>query len=80
MEKNVKLIEKKFFTMKQNSQRVLCKLFNKCVLYSMKTEQIHVMTLSYYSNKSIFFKADRVRSKNEKHSQDSRENCRVQTI
>ena len=45
-----------------------------------KSEQIHIMTLSYYSNKSIFFKADCVRSKHEKHSQDSRENCRVRTI
>ena len=54
--------------------------FNKCVLYSKKNEQIHIMTLSYYSNKSIFFKADCVRSKHEKHSQDSRENCRVQII
>ena len=63
--------------------------FNKCVLYityakerpyySKKNEQIHIMTLSYYSNKSIFFKADCVRSKHEKHSQDSRENCRVRT-
>ena len=48
--------------------------------YSKKNEQIHIMTLSYYSNKSIFFKADCVRSKHEKHSQDSRENCRVRTI
>ena len=38
---------------------------------SKKNEQIHIMTLSYYPNKSIFFKADRVRSKHEKHSQDS---------
>ena len=80
MEKNVKLMEKKFFAVKQNSQSVLCIFFNKCVLYSKKNEQIHIMTLSYYSNKSIFFKADCVRSKHEKHSQDSRENCRVRTI
>ena len=76
MEKNIKLMEKKFFALKQNSQSVLCKFFNKCVLYSKKNEQIH-MTLKYYSNKSIFFKVDCVRSKNEKHSQDSRENCRA---
>ena len=48
--------------------------------YSKKNEQIHIMILSYYSNKSLFFKADCVRSKHEKHSQDSRENCRVRTI
>ena len=54
--------------------------FNKCVLYSEKNDQIHIMTLSYYSNKSIFFIADCVRSKHEKHSQDSPENCRVRTI
>ena len=35
--------------------------------YSIKNEQIHTMTLSYYSNKSIFFVADCVRSKHEKH-------------
>ena len=69
-------MEKKFFALKQNSQSVLCKFFNKCVLYSKKNEQIH-MTLKYYSNKSIFFKGDCVRSKNEKYSQDSRENCRA---
>ena len=90
MEKNVKLMEKKFFAMKQNSQSVLCKFFNKCLLYmtyakewpyySKKNEQIHIITLSYYSNKSTFFKADCVRSKHEKHSQDSRESCRVRTI
>ena len=80
MEKNAKLMEKKFFAMKQNLQSVLCKFFNKCVLYSKKNEQIHIMTLGYCSNKSIFFKADCVRSKHEKHSQDSRENCRVQPI
>ena len=34
--------------------------------YSKKNEQIHIMTLSYYSNKSIFFKADCVRSKHGK--------------
>ena len=33
MEKNVKLIENKFFAMEQNSQSVLCMFFNKCVLY-----------------------------------------------
>ena len=33
MEKKVKLMEKKFFAMKQNSQSVLCKFFNKCLLY-----------------------------------------------
>ena len=48
------------------------------VLLYKTNEQIHIMTLSYYSNKSIFFKADCVRSKHEKHSQDSRENCQVQ--
>ena len=48
--------------------------------YSKKNEQIHIMTLSYYSNKSIFFKAGSVRSKHEKQPQDSRENCRVRTI
>ena len=77
---DVKLMEKKFFAMKQNLQSVLCKFFNKCVLYSKKNEQIHMMTLNYYSNKSIFFKVDCVKSKHEKHLQDSRENCRVQTI
>ena len=50
------------------------------LLYSKKNEQIHIITLSYYSNKSIFFKVDCVRLKHEKHSQDSRENCRVRTI
>ena len=50
------------------------------VLYSKKNKQIHIMWLSYYSNKSIFFKADCVRLKHEKHSQNSRENCRVRTI
>ena len=30
--------------------------------YSKKNEQIHIMTLSYYWNKSIFSKADCVRS------------------
>ena len=90
MEKNVKLIEKKFFAMKQNSQSVWCMFFNKCVLYrtyakewpyySKKNEQTHIMTLSYYSRKSIFFKADCVRSKHEKQSQNYRENCRVRTI
>ena len=48
--------------------------------YSKKNEQIYIMALRYYSNKSIFFKADCIRSKYEKHSQDSQENCRVQTI
>ena len=48
--------------------------------YSKTNEQIHIMTLGYYSNKSIFFKADCVRSKREKHLQDSRENYRVRTI
>ena len=48
--------------------------------YSKINKQIYIMTLSYYSNKSIFLKADCVRSKHEKHSQDSRENCRVRTI
>ena len=33
MEKNVKLMKKKFFAMKQNSQSVLCMFFDKCVLY-----------------------------------------------
>ena len=33
MEKNVELMEKKFFAMKENSQSVLCKFFNKCLLY-----------------------------------------------
>ena len=90
MEKNVKLMEKKFFALKQNSQSVSCMFFKKCVLYmayakewpyySKKNEQIHIMTLSFYSNKSIFFKAGCVRSKHEKHSQDSRENFRVRTI
>ena len=90
MEKNVKLMEKKFFAMKHNSQSVLCKfLINVYYIWRTqrsgpiivkKSEQIHIMTLSYYSNKSIFFKADCVRSKHEKHSQDSRENCRVRTI
>ena len=42
--------------------------------------QIHIMTLEYYSNNSIFFKTDCARSKHEKHSQDSRENCQVRTI
>ena len=56
MEKNVKLMEKKFFAMKQNSQSVLCKFFNKCVLYvtyakewpyySKKNEQIQLMRLA----------------------------------
>ena len=72
MEKNVKLMEKKFFATKQNSQSVLCKFLNKRLLYmtqakewpyySKKNEQIHIMTLSYYWNKSIFSKADCVRS------------------
>ena len=89
MEKNAKLMEKKFFAMKQNSQSVMCKFFNKCVLYvtyakewpyySKKNEQIHIMTLSYYSNKSIFLKPDCLRLKHEKHSQDSPKNRRVQT-
>ena len=48
--------------------------------YNKKNEQIHIMTLSFYSNKSIFVKADCVRLKHEKHSQDSQENCRVRTI
>ena len=48
--------------------------------YSNTNYQIHIMTLSYYSNKLTFFKADCVRSKHEKHSQDSQENCRVRTI
>ena len=48
--------------------------------YSKKNEQTRIMTLSYYSNKAVFLKADCVRSKHEKHSQDSRENCRVRTI
>ena len=48
--------------------------------YSKKNEQIHIITLSYYSSKSIFFKADYVRSKHEKQSQNSRENCRVRNI
>ena len=61
-------------------QSVLSKFFNKCVLYSKKNEQIHIMKFSYYSNMSMFFKADCVRSKHEKHSQDYRENCRVRTI
>ena len=33
--------------------------------YSKTNEQIHIMTVSYYSNKSIFLKADCVRSKHE---------------
>ena len=48
--------------------------------YSEKNEQIDLMTLGYYSNKTIFFKEDCVRSKHEKRSQDSRENCIVRTI
>ena len=48
--------------------------------YSKTNEQIHTMKLSYYSNKPIFFKTDCVKSKHEKYSQDSRENCRVRTI
>ena len=48
--------------------------------YSKENQQIHIMTLSFYSNKSIFVKADCVRSKHEKHSQDSQENCQVRTI
>ena len=89
MEKNAKLMEKKFFAMKQNSQSVMCKFFNKCVLYvtyakewpyySKKNEQIHIMTLSYYSNKSIFLKPDCLGLKHEKNSQDSQKNRRVQT-
>ena len=67
MEKNVKLVEKKFFAMKHNLQSVLCKFFKNFVLYSKKNEQIHIMTLGHYSNKSIFFKAECVRSKHEKH-------------
>ena len=83
-------MEKKFFTMKQNSQSVWCQFFNNCVLYmtyakewpcySKKNHQIHLMTLSYYSDKSIFFKIDYVRSKCEKHSQDSWENRQVRII
>ena len=63
--------------MKQNSQSVLCKFVNKCVsyvmyakewpYYSKKNEEIPIMTFSYYSSKSVFFKADCVRSKHEKH-------------
>ena len=34
--------------------------------YSKKNGQIRIMTLSYYSNKSISFKADCVRLKHEK--------------
>ena len=33
------------------------------------------MTLSYYSNKSIFFKANCVRSKHEKDSQEKTAEC-----
>ena len=57
MKKHVRLMEKKFFAIKQNSQSVLFKFFIKCVLYmtyakewpyySKKNEQIHIMTLSY---------------------------------
>ena len=64
MEKIAKLMVKKLFAIKQNSQSVLCKFFNKCVsymayakegpYYSKKNEQIDIMTLSFYSNKSIF--------------------------
>ena len=64
-------------------QSVLCKFFNKSVsymayakewpYYSKKNEQIHIMTLSFYLNKSIFVKVDCVRSKHEKHSQDSQD-------
>ena len=43
--------------------------------YSKKNEQIHIMTLSYYSNKSIFFKANCVRSKHEKDSQEKTAEC-----
>ena len=32
--------------------------------YSKKNEQIHIMTLSFYSKKSIFFKADCVIDRN----------------
>ena len=42
--------------MKQNSQSVLCKFFNKCVLYSKKNEQIHIMTLSCYSISQYFLR------------------------
>ena len=38
------------------------------------------MKLSYYSNKSISFKAHCVRSKHEIHSQDSQEFAKVNTI
>ena len=48
--------------------------------YSKTNEQIHILTLTYDSDKSIFFQADCVRSKHEKHLQNSRENCRVRTI
>ena len=82
MENNGKLTEKKFFAMKQNSQSVFCKFFNNCVLrvtyakewpyYCKTNEKTHIMTHSYYSNKSIFFKTGCVRSKHEKHLQDSR--------
>ena len=43
-----------------------------------KNEQIHIMTLSYYSSKSIFFKAGCVRSKHEKQSQNSRETAKCE--
>ena len=36
------------------------------------------MTLSYYSNKSRFFKAGCVRLKHEKHSQDSKKTAECQ--
>ena len=48
--------------------------------YSKKNEQFHIVTLSYYTNKSIFFKADCVKSKHEKHSQDPQKNCRLRII
>ena len=48
--------------------------------YSKKNEQIYIMTLSFYSNKSIFVKVDCVRSKHEKHSQDPQENGKVNTL
>ena len=49
-------------------------------ILQQENEQTQIMRLSYYSNKSMLFKAGCVRSKHEKHSQDSRENCRVRTI
>ena len=90
MEKNVKLMKRSSLLWNRfRNQYCVSFLINVYYIWRTqrsgaiivkKSEQIHIMTLSYYSNKSIFFKADCVRSKHEKHSQDSRENCRVRTI